>query len=101
MADMDVMLVSQIVRNLEKSGFLTRSENPQDSRSYALHLSNKGKTAVKTALPVVEASTMSFSAGLAKTEKPSSPFCGSLSPLAMSGLRRPLKYRAREHVPAV
>jgi DNA-binding MarR family transcriptional regulator len=63
------MLVSQIVRNLEKSGFLTRAENPQDSRSYALHLSDKGRTAVKTALPVVEAIDDEFFSGLGENRQ--------------------------------
>jgi DNA-binding MarR family transcriptional regulator len=69
MADMDVMLVSQIVRNLEKSAFLTRAENPQDSRSYALYLSDKGKTAVKRALPVVEVIDDEFFNGLGKDKE--------------------------------
>jgi DNA-binding MarR family transcriptional regulator len=69
MADMDVMLVSQIVRNLEKSGFLTRSENPLDTRSYALHLSDKGKTIIKTALPIVEAIDEDFFNGLGECRK--------------------------------
>jgi DNA-binding MarR family transcriptional regulator len=69
MANMDVMLVSQIVRNLEKSGFLTRSENPLDTRSYALHLTDKGRTIIKTALPVVEAIDEDFFNSLGENKK--------------------------------
>jgi DNA-binding MarR family transcriptional regulator len=69
MADMDVMLVSQIVRNLEKNGLLTRSENPRDTRSYALHLSDEGKAIVKAALPVVEAIDEDFFNGLHENKK--------------------------------
>jgi DNA-binding MarR family transcriptional regulator len=54
MADMDEMSVSQIVRTPNKSGFLTRSDNPTDTRSYALDLTEKGRAAVKAALPIVE-----------------------------------------------
>jgi DNA-binding MarR family transcriptional regulator len=60
LANMDEMSVSQIVKTLIKGGYLSRRENPNDTRSYALSLTPKGSEAVKTALPVVEAIDKTF-----------------------------------------
>ncbi|GHU57956.1 MarR family transcriptional regulator [Clostridia bacterium] len=54
MADMDVMSVSQIVRGLEKKGFLKRAANPNDTRANSVWLLEKGQEAIKRALPIVE-----------------------------------------------
>jgi DNA-binding MarR family transcriptional regulator len=54
------MSVSQIVKTLIKGGYLSRRENPNDTRSYALSLTPKGSEAVKIALPVVEAIDKTF-----------------------------------------
>jgi DNA-binding MarR family transcriptional regulator len=66
MADMDEMSVSQIVRTLNKSGFLTRSDNPTDTHSYAMDLTEKGRAAVKTALPIIEGINVYFFSNLGK-----------------------------------
>ncbi|MDR2151417.1 MAG: MarR family transcriptional regulator [Helicobacteraceae bacterium] len=55
MANMDAMSVSQIARSLIKGGYISRLDNPNDTRSYALYLTEKGGEVVKAALPVVEA----------------------------------------------
>jgi DNA-binding MarR family transcriptional regulator len=64
MADMDEMSVSQIVRALIKGGYMSRSDNPNDTRSYALFLSPKGSAAVNAALPLIEAIDEEFFGGL-------------------------------------
>jgi len=53
MAEIDVMTVSKIVKNLEKNGFIRRFQNPNDARANAVELLPKGETAVKKAFPVV------------------------------------------------
>ncbi|MDR2179103.1 MAG: MarR family winged helix-turn-helix transcriptional regulator [Synergistaceae bacterium] len=69
MADMDAMTVSQIVRGLEKKGFLTRTANPKDTRANAVRLLEKGQHAVAQALPVVEKIDEDFFGALAGDEK--------------------------------
>jgi DNA-binding MarR family transcriptional regulator len=54
MADMDAMSVSQIIRGLEGKGYLVRTVNPKDTRANAVRLLDKGREAIKRALPVVE-----------------------------------------------
>jgi DNA-binding MarR family transcriptional regulator len=53
-ANMDETSVSQIVRALIGDGYMARSDNPNDTRSYALSLTKKGEEIVQTALPIVE-----------------------------------------------
>jgi DNA-binding MarR family transcriptional regulator len=54
MADMDVMSVSQIIRGLEAGGYLARTANPKDTRANAIRLLEKGREAIRLALPIVE-----------------------------------------------
>jgi DNA-binding MarR family transcriptional regulator len=68
MADMDVMSVSQIVRGLEAKGYLTRTDNPKDTRANAVQLTPKGQKTIKIALPIVEKIDDDFFGGLAKNE---------------------------------
>lgn len=68
MADMDVMSVSQIIRGLEKKGFLTRTANPKDTRANAVHLLAKGQEAIKRALPLVERMDEDFFGVLSEDE---------------------------------
>jgi DNA-binding MarR family transcriptional regulator len=70
LADMDEMSVSQIARSLEKSGFLRRSDNPLDVRSYAIDLTDKGAEAVRAALPIVEAIDDDFFGVLGEEKTP-------------------------------
>jgi DNA-binding MarR family transcriptional regulator len=69
MADMDVMSVSQIIRGLEKKGFLTRTANPKDTRANAVRLSERGYEAIRRALPVVEKIDEDFFGILSDDEK--------------------------------
>jgi DNA-binding MarR family transcriptional regulator len=69
MADMDVMSVSQIVRGLEAKGYLTRTANPKDSRANAVRLLEKGRKAVRRALPIVEKIDEDFFGVLTDEEK--------------------------------
>ena len=60
MADMDVMSTSQIIKGLEKKGYLKRTVNPNDSRANAVVLLEKGHEMVKVALPIVEKTDQIF-----------------------------------------
>lgn len=52
----DVMTVSQVLRTLEKKGFIRRRPHPQDPRSHAISLHASGTRILEQALPIVEAS---------------------------------------------
>jgi DNA-binding MarR family transcriptional regulator len=68
MADMDIMSVSQIVRGLETKGYLTRTDNPKDTRANAVQLTAKGQETIKIALPIVEKIDDNFFGSLEKSE---------------------------------
>ncbi|GHU36897.1 MarR family transcriptional regulator [Clostridia bacterium] len=68
MADMDVMSISQIIRGLEEKGYLTRTDNPKDTRANAVKLLEKGQQAIKLALPIVEKIDEDFFGVLSKDE---------------------------------
>lgn len=68
MADIDVVTVSQVVRGLEKKGFLERFQNPLDSRANAVRLLSKGDEIIKLTFPVVEQSNEAFFGVLAEKE---------------------------------
>lgn len=53
MADMDVMTVSQILRGLEKKGFVRRISSDRDSRANDVLLLPKGQEMVSLAMPIV------------------------------------------------
>jgi DNA-binding MarR family transcriptional regulator len=69
MADMDAMSVSQIIRGLEGKGYLTRTENPNDTRANAVQLLPKGIETVRAALPVIEKIDEDFFGILADEEE--------------------------------
>lgn len=54
------MMVSEVVRTLEKKGFIQRSKNPQDKREVLLSLTETGEERVTSALPIVERIDQSF-----------------------------------------
>lgn len=68
MADMDVMSVSQIIKGLEKKGFIKRAPNPNDSRANTVILLPKGQEMVKLTLPVVEKTDDKFFGVLQENE---------------------------------
>lgn len=53
-SDMDVMTVSTIVRNLEKSGLVNRKNSIIDTRAKSIALTERGQKKLVEALPVVE-----------------------------------------------
>ncbi|MDH6364672.1 DNA-binding MarR family transcriptional regulator [Enterococcus sp. PF1-24] len=53
-ADIDVMTVSTIIRNLEKAQLLFRQESLHDTRAKAVKMTEKGQTTLTQALPIVE-----------------------------------------------
>ena len=50
----DVMTVSSSLRLLEKNGFIVRVGDEVDTRAKAVQITDKGKTILKTVLPLVE-----------------------------------------------
>lgn len=53
LSDMDVMTVSQVLRGLEKNGYLERFPNPKDVRANAVQLLQKGYEVAQQAFPLV------------------------------------------------
>ena len=66
---MDAMVISTVVRQLEKLEYLIRKKSEQDQRAFDLELTVKGSEIVKVALPKVEAADEQFFRGLI-TSKP-------------------------------
>ncbi len=79
MANMDVMSVSQIVRGLEAKEYLARDANPKDTRANAVRLLEKGQSAVRLALPIVENIDDTFFGVLSNDEKVFRDFLHRLS----------------------
>lgn len=50
----DITMTSQILRNLEKKGFIERQKREGDERSKFPHLTKQGAALVEQALPLVE-----------------------------------------------
>jgi DNA-binding MarR family transcriptional regulator len=69
MADMDAMSVSQIIRGLESNGYLARAANPKDTRANTVRLLEKGREAIRLALPIVENIDDEFFGVLSDEEK--------------------------------
>ncbi|EUJ39638.1 MarR family winged helix-turn-helix transcriptional regulator [Brochothrix campestris] len=53
-ADIDVMTVSTIIRNLEKTKLLFRQESSVDTRAKSIMLTEEGRVVLSKALPLVE-----------------------------------------------
>lgn len=51
---MDKMMVSEVIRTLEKKGWIERQPNPQDGRAFCLSMTSEGKKLLKQAVPAVE-----------------------------------------------
>ncbi|MDP0485533.1 MarR family winged helix-turn-helix transcriptional regulator [Bacillus subtilis] len=64
----NIMMVSEVVRTLEKKGFIKRSKNPQDKREVLLSLTETGGEKVTVALPIVEKIDQAFFAAAMKKE---------------------------------
>lgn len=57
---LDLMTVSQILRTLEKKGFLVRAPDETDGRAKALRLTDNGAAALASALPRIDAMDTEF-----------------------------------------
>lgn len=53
-SEMDVMTVSQVLRILEKKGYIKRDSHSRDTRAKSLTLTKKGIAIMNQALPIVE-----------------------------------------------
>jgi len=67
-AKLDVMMTSQVLRTLERRGFLTRTVHPDDPRAKSLALTKKGTALTLTVIPLVEDADQVFFADLAKQQ---------------------------------
>jgi DNA-binding MarR family transcriptional regulator len=63
-ADIDVMTVSTILRNLEKLGHVSRSDSPTDTRAKQVVLTKTGSAVLEEALGIVESIDRDFFAPL-------------------------------------
>jgi DNA-binding MarR family transcriptional regulator len=52
---MDKMMVSDVVKTLERKKLMTRKPHPADGRAMTLHLTSLGRETLKRAIPTVEA----------------------------------------------
>lgn len=59
-ADTDVMMTSQVVRALEKAGYIARQAHPTDTRALVVTVTDAGRKKVQEALPDVEAVDRAF-----------------------------------------
>ena len=59
-AGMERMMVSQLVRRLERDGWLSRRPSHHDGRALSLHVTPKGEACLARALPLVEAHDAEF-----------------------------------------
>lgn len=53
-AKLDIMMTSQVLRSLERRGFVERKAHPSDTRAKILLLTKKGKELIWKAVPAVE-----------------------------------------------
>jgi DNA-binding MarR family transcriptional regulator len=60
--------VTGLIDRLEKSGYVKRSDHPNDRRVYLVHLTEKGKKVAKKALPIVKKLNEQIKAGYSKGE---------------------------------
>jgi len=56
----DAMTISQVVRALEKSGYIQRVSHPDDTRAKVIEVSEAGKALAKRAIQVVEKTDKDF-----------------------------------------
>jgi len=60
--------VTGLIDRLEKSGYVKRSDHPNDRRVYLVHLTEKGKKVAKKALPIVKKLNEQIKEGYSKGE---------------------------------
>lgn len=84
----DAMMVSQVLRELERARLVRRDSHPGDSRAFALTPTAKGRALARRAAPVVERSENAFFATLGPDAE---AFAGALRLLAGEKPRRRVK----------
>jgi DNA-binding MarR family transcriptional regulator len=60
--------VTGLIDRLEKSGYVKRSDHPNDRRVYLVHLTEKGNKVAKKALPIVKKLNEKIKEGYSKAE---------------------------------
>ena len=60
--------VTGLIDRLEKSGYVKRSDHPNDRRVYLVHLTEKGNKVAKKALPIVRKLNEKIKEGYSKGE---------------------------------
>jgi len=60
--------VTGLIDRLEKSGYVKRSDHPNDRRVYLVHLTEKGNKVAKKALPIVKKLNEKIKEGYSKEE---------------------------------
>ena len=60
--------VTGLIDRLEKSGYVKRSDHPNDRRVYLVHLTEKGKKVASKALPIVKKLNEEIKKGYSKEE---------------------------------
>jgi DNA-binding MarR family transcriptional regulator len=60
--------ITGLVDRLEKSGYVKRSEHPDDRRVYLVHITEKGKKVANKALPIVKKLNEEIKKGYSKEE---------------------------------
>lgn len=66
---MDKMMVSDVVKTLEKKKLLLRREHPSDGRSVSLHLTPEARRLLRLATPIVESADERFFGALNAKER--------------------------------
>lgn len=59
-ARLDPMMTSQVLRALERNGWLDRKDHPGDARAFLLRPTRRGRSLIRKALPAVEAADAAF-----------------------------------------
>ena len=59
-ASLDKMMVSDLVKTLIQKKLILRASHKTDSRAYCLNLTQKGRTLIEKALPIVEGIDIEF-----------------------------------------
>ena len=60
--------VTGLIDRLEKSGYVKRSDHPNDRRVYLVHLTEKGNKVAKKALPIVKKLNEQIKEGYSRAE---------------------------------
>ncbi|MDQ0890134.1 DNA-binding MarR family transcriptional regulator [Paenibacillus sp. V4I9] len=68
-AHIDPMMASQVLRNLEKKGFLIRKEHPTDTRAKSISLTPAGERLINKAIDIVEQADRRFFSKLGEDQE--------------------------------